>query len=180
MVRLEVKNIKNVENALKKYGEDAVKEFEDVVFDEATTMMKVAQLTAQSKKVFDIGTLVKSIIVTKGDTKLSYDVGTNLDYAPYMEFGTGVKVKVPIEFTEMANKARGKKGSFEEGLKSIKTWCHHKGIDESLAYIIFINILNNGIEPRPFMYPAFLEGRKTYKKGMKEAVKRLNKKFNDG
>ena len=46
------------------------------------------------------------------------------------------------------------KGNFEDGLESIKDWCRKKGIDVKLAYVIFVNILNKGIEPQPFLYPA--------------------------
>jgi len=176
VVRLQVKNIKNVEDALKKYGVEAVKEFEEVIIDEATKMAEIAKVKAPVND----GTLQNSIQWRK-ETNLKYNVGTNLPYAPYIEFGTGAKVQIPAEFAKMAQRAKGKgKGSFKDGLVMIKAWCRKKGIDEKFAYIIFVNLLNKGMNAQPFMYPAFLEGKRTYKKGMKEAIKRLNKDFNNG
>ena len=176
MVRLQVQNIKNVEAALKKYGVEAVKDIGEVVKIKALTMVDTAQsLVPRNKSTLALSIKQQEI------TPLSYNVGTNEPYAPFMEFGTGAKVKVPVEFKSMADLARGRsKGSFKEGLESIKRWCKDKGIDIKLAYIIFVNILNNGIEAKPFMYPAFLEARRTFSKDIKQVIKELNKKFNNG
>jgi len=176
MVRLQVQNIKNVEAALKKYGIEAVKEFEEVIIDEATKMAEIAKVKAPVND----GTLQNSIQWRK-ETDLKYNVGTNLPYAPYVEFGTGAKVQIPKEFTQLAHNAKGKgKGSFKDGLVMIKAWCRRKGIDEKFAYIIFVNLLNRGMDAQPFMYPAYLAGKQTYRKQMKLAIKELNKRFNNG
>ena len=176
MVKISVTNIKNVEAAFKKYGDEAVLRFEEVIADEAFKMAEIAKVKAPVND----GTLQNSINWQK-ETSLKYNVGTNLPYAPYVEFGTGAKVQIPAEFAKMASNAKGKgKGSFKEGLQQIKAWCRKKGIDEKFAYIIFVNLLNNGMEAKPFLYPAFLEGKKTYEKQMKVAIKDLNKKFNNG
>ena len=44
MVRLEVTNIKNVEAALKKYGNKAVEGFGEATFDEAAKLAEIAKL----------------------------------------------------------------------------------------------------------------------------------------
>ena len=36
------------------------------------------------------------------------------------------------------------------------------------------------INPKPFMYPAFVIGRREYAKDIKDALKHLNKRFNNG
>ena len=103
MVRLEVKNIKNVEAALKKYGNKAVKEFADVVFDEATKLAEVAKIKAP----VDFGTLQNSINWQKVND-LDYNVGTKIPYAPFMEFGTGGLVDIPSGWEGMAEPFKGK------------------------------------------------------------------------
>ena len=176
MIKVNVSNTKKVLAAIEKYGDEAVQELGDVVKIKALTMVDKAQSLVPRNK----STLALSI-KQEQKTPLSYDVGTKEPYAPYVEFGTGVKVKVPPEFKYLADRAkRQPKGSFKEGLKDIKRWCKAKGIDEKYAYIIFVNILNNGIRPRPFMYPAYLEGKRTFLKDIKDTIKRLNKKFNNG
>lgn len=176
MVSIDVKNIKNVEAAFAKYGDEAVKEFTAIVGFQANTMEDTAKSLAPKNN----GTLAQSIHTTKEDKGLTRNVGTKEPYAPYMEFGTGPKVVVPSEFQDMANRARGKGGSFAEGLKQIKAWCIRKGIDVKAAYPIFAAILNNGLTPRPFMYPAYLKAKATFKDDIKDALKQLNKKFNNG
>ena len=94
-------------------------------------------------------------------------------YSPFIEFGTGTKVDVPAEWQSIANEAKGKSwGSFDEGLENIKLWCKRKGIDEKAAYPIFLKILKVGINPQPFMYPAFIKNRGQYIKNLKKLVKR--------
>ena len=145
MIRLKVKNIENVEAALRKYGNKAKKEFADVVFDEATKMAEVAKLKAPK----DFGTLHLSINWEKVDD-LDYNVGTRMPYAPFQEFGTGGLVNIPLGWEEMAIRFKGK------GIRQVN------------------------LTPQPFMYPAYLEGKKTFKKQLKLVLKDLNKDFNNG
>jgi HK97 gp10 family phage protein len=104
-----------------------------------------------------------------------YRIMVNEMYGAYMEFGTGAKVKVPAEFRDMANSFRPKTGkTFEQGLESIKVWCRAKGIDEDDAFIIFVTILMNGLEPRPFLYPAYVKGKKDYLNNLQRLLRNLN------
>ena len=102
MVRLEVQNIKDVEAALKKYGNKAVKEFADVVLDEATKLAEIAKLKAPVDK----GALQQSIKWEKVND-LDYNVGTKIPYAPFTEFGTGGLVNIPDGWGEMAEQFKG-------------------------------------------------------------------------
>ena len=145
MVRLEVKNIKNVEDALKKYGNKAVKGFAEATFDEATKLTEIAKLKAP----VDNGTLKNSINWEKVDD-LDYNVGTKIPYAPFMEFGTGGLVNIPLGWDEMAEPFKGK------GVRQVN------------------------LRPQPFMYPAYLESKKTYSKQLKLVIEKLNKDFNNG
>ncbi len=40
-----------------------------------------------------------------------------------------------------------------------------------------MSILRKGQEPQPYLYPAFVKGRKQYLKDLKELLKRLTKKY---
>lgn len=174
MISINKVNTKKLEKAFEKYGERAIEAVEEVNLEAASTVSQVAKKTVS----VDRGTLRNSIRIDQFD-KINYNVGTNLPYAPYIEFGTGRKVRIPTEFKELANRARKNKGGdFKQGLENIKRWCKRKGIDERLAYVIFVNILTNGIEAKPFFYPAFVQARRNYNKDMKKAIERLNKRFN--
>ena len=78
----------------------------------------------------------------------------------------------------MANEFKGKKsGTFKEGLEAIKVWCRLKGIDEKAAYPIFAKILGAGINPQPFLYPAYIQGKKKYLDNLNKLIKSFNKKI---
>lgn len=119
----------------------------------------------------NFGKLAQSIGNEKSG-ELTYKVTVNEMYGAYMEFGTGAKVKVPDDFKDIANRFRGQKGgTFEEGLESIKAWCRAKGIDEKQAKWIFIKILGSGVNPQPFLYPAWTKGKKEYLDALTKIVK---------
>ena len=76
-----------------------------------------------------------------------YKVVVGASYGAYVEFGTGKKVQVPSELKEIAIQFKG------AGIKQIN------------------------LQPRPFLYPAFVKGRKQYIKDLKKVLKKLTKKY---
>jgi hypothetical protein len=113
---------------------------------------------------------------------------SNVYYAPYVEFGTGAKVKVPAELNDYANQFRGKKrGDYYDFLNAILDWVKRKGITATynvktrrrtntkadrerllnVAQAIADSILRNGIAPRPYFFPPYLRKRK-------DLINRLN------
>lgn len=92
----------------------------------------------------------------KGDFSISFFVGTA--YGAIQEFGLGMYMDIPPELEQDALVFKGyKSGNFDEFLEEIKDWCGRKGIDENAAYPIALTILNKGIRPQPFFYPAYLK-----------------------
>lgn len=168
-----VKGLKKVLSNLKKFGAEAAVEIDIITKATALDIAKDAKTLAPK----NMGKLAQSIYeVELGEA--DYKVVVGASYGAYVEFGTGIKVQVPTEMQEIASQFKNKKsGSFETGLRSIKDWCKNKGIDESAAYPIFISILNKGIQPQPYLYPAFVKGRKEYKKDLKKLLKILTKKY---
>ena len=76
----------------------------------------------------------------------SYKVVVNAPYGAYVEFGTGKSVRVPTELKEIAIQFKGK------GVKNIN------------------------LQPQPYLYPAFVKGRKQYLKDLEKSLKDLTKK----
>ncbi len=171
MAKETVKGINKLLKKLSTMGDKAVKGIDQTT---ETVITEIA-LNARAGAPKNIGKLAQSITPLKvGDLRYQVQVGES--YGAYVEFGTGAKVQVPAEFQDMANKFKGGNvGTFEEGLKSIKDWCRNKGISEDAAYPIFISILNKGISPQPFLYPAFVKGREQYLKDLRELIKQLVK-----
>ena len=168
-----IKGLASTIAELRAYGKDIDKmidaETESIAFQIETDAKKLAPK--------NFGKLAQSISHAKVKPAL-YKVTVNELYGAYMEFGTGSKVNVPAEFTDMAATFKGKKqGTFKQGLEAIKVWCKAKGIPEAAAYPIFAKILGAGINPRPFLYPAWTKGRKDYQNNLERLLKSLNKKI---
>lgn len=126
----------------------------------------------------NLGTLRNSIKAKKIDEH-SYYLTASAPYAGFVEFGTGGKVDIPKGFEKVALEWKNAgKGSFEDGLEAIKAWCRNKGIDEAAAYPIFISILNEGIEPRPYLIPAARYAATQLLSMLAESVKELQKDKN--
>jgi len=98
----------------------------------------------------DDGTLRQSIRAEQQETPLDWKITAYMPYSAFMEFGTGALVNIKEGWGEMASWFRGK------GIKQVN------------------------INPKPFMYPAFVIGRREYAKDIKDALKHLNKRFNNG
>ena len=168
-----IKGLASTIAELRAYGKDI-----DKIIN-AETQAIAFQIETDAKKLApkNFGKLAQSISHAKVKPAL-YKVTVNELYGAYMEFGTGSKVNVPAEFADMANTFKGKKqGTFKQGLEAIKVWCKAKGIPEEAAYPIFAKILGAGINPRPFLYPAWVKGKKDYQNNLEKMLKRLNKKI---
>lgn len=137
------------------------------------------QIEADAKNLApkNFGKLAQSISHKKVKN-LVWKVTVNEVYGAYMEFGTGTKVKVPTEFAEMAKQFQGKgRGTWKDALESIKVWCRSKGIDEKAAYPILAKILGAGVNPQPFLYPAYKKGEKDLILNLEKLLKSVNKKI---
>lgn len=157
---------------IKAYGEEAKR----LINAETEAIAMQIERDAKRYAPANFGKLKQSISRQK-ISQSRYRIMVNEMYGAYMEFGTGAKVKVPAEFRDMANSFRPKTGkTFEQGLDSIKVWCRAQSIDEKYAYIIFVTILMNGLEPRPFLYPAWTKGKKDYLNNLKRVLSRFQRR----
>jgi len=125
--------------------------------DAVKEIKSVTKITAQevedeakSLAPIDKGTLRQSIRAEQQEAPLTYKVTAYMPYSAYHEFGTGGLVNIPKGWGEMASRFKGK------GIKQVN------------------------IKARPFMYPAYLKGKMIFSKNIKDALKHLNKKFNNG
>lgn len=129
----------------------------------------------------NLGKLKQSIHKVKEAKGFIARVVVGVGYAIYVEVGTGTYVRVPPELQDIAIQYKGQsKGTFEEFLQAIKDWIKQKGIGDpdKLGYIIAMSILRKGIRPQPFLYPAYVAGRKKLLVTMRTGLNQLVKKYN--
>ena len=99
-------------------------------------------------------------------------VGFKAEYAPFMEFGTGVLVNVPAEWSQYAKTFQNQNlGSFEDFKTSIRDWMRSKGIEEQFLYPIMLKILRVGVAPQPFLHPAWRKNSDKFLKELRKIVK---------
>lgn len=100
----------------------------------------------------DQGRLVNEIRSVKR-AQLKHEVVVNSEQAPWMEWGTKRRVRVPSDLTAYAATFKGKytKGKVS-AKKAIFEWCKRKGIDKKAWYSIYRSIMVNGVKPHPFFF----------------------------
>jgi HK97 gp10 family phage protein len=163
---IKVQGLESIIRRYKEAGVDIRKRVEVIV----TTTALEGRNEAVKKAPAAFGKLRQSIAVEKVSS-LEQSVVANADYAPYVEFGTGGKVSVPSEWSQLASEFKGQNFSFDDQLERMRNWCRLKGIDERAAYPILITVLEKGLEPRPFMYPAWQLVKKNFRKEMEKLPK---------
>ena len=93
-------------------------------------------------------------------------------YAPYVEFGTKTKGKVPAGYQQFANQYRGiRKGKFADLKRNIAEWARKKGIPEEAVFPISMQIARRGVPARPFLIPAFESERTQLLNRLKRVLK---------
>lgn len=167
-----VRGVNEAISKIRRLGREAILQMEA----DTEAVARGIELQAKNLAPTDLGKLGQSIKAEKV-TKLRWKIvagGLIAPYAPFVEFGTGTLVQVPSEWTQLASEFKGKKIGLENGdfLKNIKDWCRHNGIEEKYAFAIMLKLLRVGQKPQPYMYPAYVEGRKKYLERLKAIIRR--------
>jgi hypothetical protein len=145
---LDISGIKGVEAAIKRIDTKATKGLSDEMAASAINIERSAKRLAPG----NLGKLRQSINHDTGNS-LFKSVFSTVEYAPYVEFGTRGKARIPAGFEAFAAQYKGKgaKGAWE----AIDFWIKRKGIDPKFTFVIFRSIMRNGISPQPFMIPSY-------------------------
>jgi hypothetical protein len=122
--------------------------------------VNAAQLANISQqKIQDLGALQQNTKAVPNPDGV--ELISNVYYAPFIEFGTGAKVKVPAEVSNYAASFRGqKRGSFAQFVIKMRDWLKRNGYNEKLAFIAALNKIKNGSEPRPYFFDPYLKKRR--------------------
>lgn len=156
--------IKNIDEAFKKFDNMSKTVKKDIKNEVAASALNI-QSNAKKLAPVNLGKLRQSIYInetSKGPNEFMFTIGAAAKYAPYIEFGTGGKVRIPAGFAEEASKFKGKKeGRLKDMVSALMEWGLKKGYIKSgkgarqHAYFMALKILREGLRPRPFLIPSF-------------------------
>lgn len=124
---------------------DAVNEF-------ALNVQAQAKRNISDWPVVDTGRLRASVKVVTFSDGLARWVGSDVGYAPFVEFGTRPHFP-PLE--------------------PIREWCRRHGIPETAAYAIALKISRTGQPARPWLFPAYEEERPKFEAIIMAAYRKL-------
>jgi HK97 gp10 family phage protein len=136
-------------NTFYKYLKDLEGNVADYVRAEIEDSILAIESEAASEVRVDTGALKNSIQSTPikaSKNEITGGVEVGAEYAPYVEFGTGTKVKVPSELTAFAAQYKG------DGIKEVN------------------------LPARPFFYPAVWKQRQELPKNIERTLKKLFEK----
>ena len=144
MAKAEIKGLQELLKKFKTLDKEIIKNVDDLIEGAAQEIEIDAKVAAPVNKLKSGGSLRQGIKAEPiQGEKLGYRVVAKEKYSAFMEFGTGGKVKVPSELKEIALQFKGK------GIRDVN------------------------IQPRPFLYPAFVKHRKILIKDLKDYLKTL-------
>lgn len=165
-----IKGLKELQRKLKNFGKEAEAAGKAAINSAVDKMITDAKANAPQ----DLYNLVNSIDKENRDNGWTVVFFVGEAHGAFQEFGTGVRAEIPAELASEALKFKGyKSGNFEDFLAEIKAWCSRKGIDPEAAWPIAVTILNKGLSPQPYFYPAYLKYRDTIMPDLKQRIKNL-------
>lgn len=120
----------------------------------------------------DEGGIKQSTVVMKV-SELEVELLSSKHYAPFMEFGTKKRVRIPAEVQEFAAQfnIKGPNIGFDAFLSIVTAWVKRKGIDSKASYPIALSILRHGVKPHPFFFDPFFKERDVIVKNVEAVLK---------
>lgn len=167
---VEIKGLKQLQAKFQKMPVKLKREIQGELESFGQSVAGDAKRTAPT----NVGGLRQSIMWTKSKD-LEVLIQANAKYAHIVEFGSKSKVKVPAEFANYALQFKGMPngGDFKEFVSQIEKWVKRKGIGATykvatrrknrqtkselsgIAWAIAVSIAKKGVEPQPFLIPAY-------------------------
>jgi HK97 gp10 family phage protein len=136
-------------NAFYKYLKNLEDDVADYVRAEVEDSMLAIESEAANKVAVNTGALknsIQSMPIKVSKNQITGGVEVGAAYAPYVEFGTGTRVKVPSELSDFAAQYKG------DGIKEVN------------------------LPARPFFYPEVFKQRTELPKNIERTLKKLFEK----
>lgn len=138
---------------------------------EASCLTIVANAKIAAPK--DFGILAGGVSYRKL-SQLEFEIISPSQYTAFMEFGTKSSVSIPPGWEEFA--AKFKNITIETGgltlAKAIEEWAKRQGLSKAIGIQIYLKILRKGVNPHPFIIPAYLAEMKQLSKRISNLLNR--------
>ncbi len=167
MIKVEMTGLAKIKAGLKKASQKKQAEIDL----ELGYIAKEIESLAKQKAPVNFGVLRASIYSEKRGKQ--WFVGATKEYAIFIEFGTVLKVDIPSDFaSEIRSQPYEKRpNTFDKMIESLTLWAKRKGVPEGAVYPIAMTLLKEGMEPKPFLIPA-------YRKAIKGVRAKINRILN--
>lgn len=156
-MQVEVHGLERVNDALKKLARKSEEGARRAVVATATGVQSRARKAAP----VDRGELRRGIKVYYGKGSLTAAIGAEALHSEVVEKGRGAGKRMPPH-------------------DAIAGWAHRKGIDPKLVYVIRRRIAEVGIEPRPYLIPAWDVERMLFIRRMADETRRAAREAEGG
>lgn len=170
--QLVIDGLSDLRRHLRRTGKEGVKAAQDEV---ATAAINI-QRDAKNAVSVDLGRLRSSISWRfTTPSRLTAETGSNVEYAPFVEFGTGPagENSQHSAFAEQAmtelGYVHGPKGGFPP-LEEMERWCRAHGIPEEAAFQISLQIRKNGTPASPYLIPAMESERREFPRRLQRSL----------
>ena len=153
-MQVDLGKIKDLKRMFEKYPQELERALEEGILNIALSMEAFAKQKIKEQGAIDLGQLLNSITVKRLSPK-HVIVGTNVEYAAAVEFGTkGHWLKI-------------------DNIPGFREWMKHHSIDpeEKLVYFYVEP------KPRPYMEPAYQEGKAQLPEAMREQVEAVMRRL---
>ena len=158
---VEIRGLRELQAKISSMPKEIHKEVSAVVEAGAKKWVRDAKRDAP----VDVGFLKNGISyaqVISSPTKTAFEVVSNAEYSPYMEWGTKTKVSVPADQQSYAAEFRGSGSG--DAKKNIYNWMDRVGIPKERQWLVFRSIIVNGVKPQPFFF--------RHKEGIKQFIEK--------
>jgi HK97 gp10 family phage protein len=170
---IKVQGLDEAIKALSKYNEEVARDTAKAMNTSMIAVQKKAKLSVRGNGTSNTGRLLSSIKTVQANKKdLVAITYSDVNYAPYVEFGTKTKVEVPNGLESYAAQFRGNGGSFEQLEQNISAWARNRGIPQENVKFIAMKIAQFGVKAQPFLFPAWESERPKFEKAIKELLQR--------
>ena len=181
MITLKIKDlpIRKLESELRKKDKGLKKELVVALDKFSSNFVGYAIRNARGKNVS------KGLISRKAST-MNLEGGLEAKsmafYAPYLEFGTRGKVKIPFGWEALARQYKGNyfksNVTFKKAIINWLTGPHVRKSEkeaEQLAFPVMMKIMRVGTAPQPFLEPAFVKAKIDLKKYINLAINKTSR-----
>jgi HK97 gp10 family phage protein len=165
---------------IKAYPEQCTKIINQTIFKTAQELRSEMKNNLRVNRTNNTAILRNSIVIKPNRQNLTSRVGSEVEYAPYVEYGTRphfppieaikrwVHLKLKVKLDKIERKVTGNKWA-----KKLKKIARLDAKEEGVAWAIAKNIAKNGTRAQPYVRPAYRKILPGFKQKLVDAIRAL-------